>query len=304
MLPPDSRGMGRVHAFTVDLEEYFQVAALEPRIPRSTWEDEAEEGGEVPWPSRVEEPCDLLLGMLADHGARATFFILGWVARRHPELIRRIAREGHEIASHGWSHRRVSEMTPDAFRQETMRTKAVLESLSGAAVTGYRAASFSIGPREGWALSILAETGHRYSSSIAPIQHDHYGWPEASRHPWRPVADGPLEIPPAVVELGGRRWPVGGGGFFRFWPYPLFRGAWRRLERREDHPSVFYCHPWELDPDQPLPEGLPWKNRWRHTLNLGRARSRMERLLGDFRWGRMDETFAPWIAGEREAPRG
>ena len=275
------------NAMTVDVEDYFQVSAFEPYIERSRWES---------LPSRVERNLERILALFAGHGVKATFFTLGWIAERHPQLVRRIVTEGHELASHGWSHVRVTEQDSEAFRQDILRTRALLEDLSGTQINGYRAASYSIGAANLWALEVLEETGHRYSSSIYPIRHDLYGMPEAPRFAFHPNgAQGLLEIPVTTVEWLGRKWPCGGGGWFRLLPYDLTRRALRRVNGRDGQACVFYFHPWEIDPAQPRQSFLDPKTRFRHYLNLNRTERRLERLLQDFSWGPMDKVFAEQV---------
>lgn len=270
------------NALTVDVEEYFQVAAFERTIPRAAW-DESE--------SRVEHNTGRVLDLFAARGVHATFFVLGWVAERHPALVRRIVAEGHELASHGYEHTRVHQFTPEQFRDDVTRTRRILEDIGGVAVRGYRAPSYSIDARNLWALDVLLETGHVYSSSIYPIRHDLYGMPEAPRFPFRFQPAGILEIPVTTVRLGERNLPCGGGGYFRLLPYPAFRWMLRRVNDQDRQPGLFYFHPWEVDPDQPRVAGAPLKSRFRHYLNLDSMHHRLERLLGDFAWGRMDEVF-------------
>ncbi|MFP4683584.1 MAG: XrtA system polysaccharide deacetylase [Ectothiorhodospira sp.] len=269
---------------TVDVEDYFQVSAFESHISRGAWDE---------LPHRVEGNVDRILQLFADHGVQATFFYLGWIARRYPGLLRRTRDAGHEIASHGWSHIRATEQTQEAFRQDVTRTRALLEDTVGAPVQGYRAASYSIGRDNLWALDLLQEAGYRYSSSIYPVHHDLYGMPEAPRFAFRPVDGDLVEIPVTTVELMGRNFPCGGGGYFRLYPYALSRWALRRVNRRDGQPAVFYFHPWEIDPDQPRQEGLGFRTRVRHYLNLARTEARLGRLLRDFQWGRMDRIFLP-----------
>ena len=271
------------NAMTVDVEDYFQVGAFAATISRSEWEN---------LPQRVERNTERTLEVFADCGASATFFTLGWVAERHPGLIRRIVDAGHELASHGYSHIRVDDQSEDEFRADAGRTRRMLEDISGVAVTGYRAASFSIGHTTPWAHRILAEEGYRYSSSINPISHDHYGMPDAPRFAFRPAGeDGVVEFPMTTVRLFGRNLPCSGGGYFRLMPYTLFKSAVRRFNRVDANSAIFYFHPWEIDPDQPRPGGLSAKARFRHYLNLDRMESRLRRLLADFDWGRMDRVF-------------
>ncbi|MCG5535545.1 XrtA system polysaccharide deacetylase [Ectothiorhodospira mobilis] len=267
---------------TVDVEDYFQVSAFESHISRGDWDD---------LPHRVEGNVDRILQLFADHGVRATFFYLGWIARRYPALVRRTRDAGHEIASHGWSHIRATEQTQEAFRQDVTRTRALLEDTAGAPVQGYRAASYSIGRDNLWALDLLQEAGYRYSSSIYPVHHDLYGMPEAPRFPFRPGDGDLLEIPVSTVVWRGRNFPCGGGGYFRLYPYALSRWALRRVNRHDGQSAVFYFHPWEIDPHQPRQGGIGMKTRVRHYLNLGRMESRLGKLLDDFRWDRMDRVF-------------
>lgn len=274
-----------INAMTVDVEDYFQVSAFEHYVPREDWDR---------LPCRVERNMDRILELFSDQGVKATFFTLGWIAERYPMLVRRAVEEGHELASHGWSHVRVTEQGVDAFRRDVTRTKAFLEDLSGRAVNGYRAASYSIGERNLWALNVLDEVGYLYSSSIYPIRHDLYGMPDAPRFAFRPNGGSDfLEIPVTTVELGETKFPCGGGGYFRLFPYALSRWALRRVNRRDGQPSIFYFHPWEIDPDQPRQRGVDIKTRFRHYLNLGRMENRLSRLMRDFRWGRVDEVFLP-----------
>lgn len=271
-----------VNAMTVDVEDYFQVSAFEPHIARTRWSE---------WPCRVERNMERILALFESRGVRATFFTLGWVAERYPQLVRRVADAGHEIASHGMAHVRVTQQEPAQFRADVSRAKALLEDVSGTPVNGYRAASYSIGRDNLWALDVLAESGYRYSSSIYPIRHDLYGMPEAPRFAFRCKPDGILELPVTTCMLGGRKFPCGGGGFFRLYPYAVSRWAIRRVNRADEQPAIFYFHPWEIDPEQPRVGRVGVKTRVRHYLNLSRMEARIGRLLDDFRWGRMDEVF-------------
>ena len=270
------------NALTVDVEEYFQVSAFDSLIDRSNWGN---------FPSRVESRTDLILSMFDEAKVKGTFFTLGCVAERFPNLVRRICDQGHELASHGWEHTRLTFMTPTQFREDVQRTKAVLEDISGTEIKGYRAPSYSIDRHNNWAHDILADTGHLYSSSVAPINHDLYGIPDAPRFPHRRGTAQLLEIPISTVAMGARNWPCGGGGWFRLYPYWLFSRAFKRINKVDERPGVFYIHPWELDPDQPRQDGLDHKTAFRHYQNLGKTEARMRRLLTDFRWQRMDETF-------------
>lgn len=236
---------------------------------------------------------DRILDLFAEQNVHATFFTLGWVAERYPHLIRRIVDEGHELASHGYQHVRVVNQDEKAFREDVTHTKKLLEDLSGVEVRGYRAASYSIGEKNLWALDVLHDVGYQYSSSIYPIRHDLYGMPNAPRFAFRPKPDGILEIPVTTVALGGKKFPCGGGGYFRLFPYSLSRWAIKRVNEQDGQACLFYFHPWEIDPEQPRQSGLPLKTRVRHYLNLKRTESRLRRLLRDFNWNRMDRIFLP-----------
>jgi polysaccharide deacetylase family protein (PEP-CTERM system associated) len=229
---------------------------------------------------------------------KATFFTLGWIAERYPQLVRRIVEGGHELASHGYGHERASDLTPAAFSSDVVHAKALLEDLAGVPVQGYRAPSFSIGTGNLWAFDALAQAGYRYSSSIYPIRHDHYGMPDSPRFAYR-VGAGLLEIPVTTVRLFDRNRPCSGGGYFRLLPYALSRWMLRRVNRLDREPAVFYFHPWEIDVDQPRIAGIDAKTRFRHYVNIGRTERRLRLLLQDFRWGRMDQIF---LAGA-PAPR-
>jgi polysaccharide deacetylase family protein (PEP-CTERM system associated) len=270
-----------VNAFTIDVEDWFQVSAFSEVIARQDW-DALE--------CRVERNVDRLLQVLDQHEVKATFFTLGWIADRYPQMVRRIVREGHELASHGYGHARVHELDPRAFRDDVKRAKDVLETLSGQAVTGYRAPSFSIGHSTLWALDILRDTGHRYSSSIYPIRHDLYGMPDAPR--FAHDRDGLLEVPASSVRWLNRNWPASGGGYFRLLPYALSRASVRRIAQHDAQPVVFYCHPWEIDPDQPRVRSAPLRSRVRHYINQDRMLNKISRLLKDFRWAPMRQVFS------------
>jgi polysaccharide deacetylase family protein (PEP-CTERM system associated) len=270
------------NAMTIDVEDFFQVQAFAGTVGRQDWER---------FPSRVERNVNVALDLLREKGVSATFFTLGWIAERHPELIRRIVRDGHELASHGYAHHPVFDQSPEEFRADVRRTKQILEEIGQAPVKGYRAASFSITKRTLWALDVLAEEGHAYSSSIFPIAHDFYGMPDAPRFAYRPRKDGFVEVPMTTVFALGRNFPCSGGGYFRLLPYAATRWALKRVNHRDRQPCVFYLHPWELDPDQPRMSNAPLKSRLRHYLNLSRTEGRLRRLLGDFAWGRMDRIF-------------
>jgi polysaccharide deacetylase family protein (PEP-CTERM system associated) len=271
------------NAMTVDVEDYFQVSAFEGAIDRSQWDR---------LPCRVERNTDRILALFDAAGVKATFFTLGWVAERFPQLIRRLVAEGHELASHGYSHVRVTQQQPAEFRTDVVKTKKLLEDLGGVAVKGYRAASYSIGANNLWALDELHQAGYEYSSSIYPVKHDLYGMPEAPRFAFRPRGDaGILEIPITTIHVGARNLPCGGGGFFRLYPYAVSRWALRRVNQNEGQSGMFYFHPWEIDPEQPRQNGIGLKTRFRHYLNIGRMESRLRSLLQDFAWDRMDRIF-------------
>jgi polysaccharide deacetylase family protein (PEP-CTERM system associated) len=274
---------GIVNALTVDVEDYFQVAAFETNIGRDQW---------ASIPCRVDANTNRVLDLFAEHGARGTFFVLGWIAERYPRLVRRIVAEGHELASHGYDHTRIHQFDRDQLREDLLRTKGILEGIAGVEVIGYRAPSYSIGERNLWALDVVQEVGHVYSSSIYPIRHDLYGMPDAPRFPFRLRPDAILEIPVTTIRLWDRNLPCGGGGYFRLIPYPIYRWAMRRVNDLDREPGMFYFHPWEVDPDQPRVAGASLRSRFRHYVNLRAMEGRLRRLLGDFRWGRMDEVFA------------
>ncbi|MBL8699215.1 MAG: DUF3473 domain-containing protein [Alphaproteobacteria bacterium] len=284
---------GRANALTVDVEDYFQVQALERVVSRDSWDSR-----EV----RVERNTDEILGIFGEAGAKATFFILGWVARRHPDLVRRIAAAGHEVASHGLEHVRVDRHDPASFRQDIGTTKKLLEDLAGTPVRGYRAPSFSIGRSQFWAYEVLAAEGYAYSSSVYPVRHDNYGIPDAPRTPFRPASA------PTIVELtlptltaGGRNLPAGGGGFFRLLPYRVSRWSIARLNA-SGHACIFYFHPWEIDAEQPRVGGLSAKSRFRHYVNLERTAPRLRRLVRDFRWDRLDRVHGDVLQRPDLAP--
>ncbi len=274
--------MNRINAMSVDVEDYFQVSAFEPHIAKQDWDR---------WPHRVVANTMRILDLFGEAGVKATFFTLGWVAERYPKLVREIVARGHELACHGYAHIRVNRQSPEEFRADVARAKAVLEDTAGVEVIGYRAPSYSVGQHNLWALTVLQALGFKYSSSIYPVRHDLYGWPLAPRFPFHPeVAPKLLEIPITTIRLWGKNWPCGGGGYFRLFPYRFSRWALCRVNR-EGLPAVFYFHPWEIDPDQPRPAGLRFKTRLRHYLNLGRMEARLRRLLQDLRWDTVQNVF-------------
>jgi polysaccharide deacetylase family protein (PEP-CTERM system associated) len=278
-----------VNGLSIDVEDWFQVGAFEEVIDRDDWDGLTD---------RVERNVDAILEMLDHAEVKATFFALGWVARRHGSLMRRIAENGHELASHGWDHARVYTMDRARFGDDIRRAKQEIEDASGFAVSGYRAPSFSIDSRTPWAYLELAEQGYAYSSSVAPVAHDHYGWPDAPRFAFKPLPWASLvEIPVTTAEFAGKRLAAGGGGFFRVLPYAFSRWAIRQVNRRDGRPAIFYFHPWEIDPGQPRVEGAPLKSRLRHYSKLEAMEEKLRQLVHEFAWGRMD------VLAHREASR-
>ena len=271
------------NAMSIDVEDYFQVSAFAPHIRREDWDS---------LPCRVERNVDVILGLLDEADAKATFFTLGWIAERYPQVVRSIVDNGHELASHGYGHQRASDLTPAEFRDDITRAKSILENLGGVAVRGYRAPSFSINRQNWWAVEELENAGYAYSSSIYPVKHDHYGMPDAPRFPNRPNGEsGILELPPTTLPLFGRNLPAAGGGWFRLLPYELSRWMLRRVNAQDQAPCMFYFHPWELDAGQPRQHGISAKTRFRHYVNLQRMPGRMRKLLNDFEWDRVDRVF-------------
>ena len=280
---------GIVNGLSVDVEDWFQVGAFENVIERDAWDGLA---------LRVEDNVLRVLDLFAEADVKATFFTLGWVAQRNGALMRRIVEAGHELASHGFDHARVFTFDRKQFAEDIARARKTIEDAGGVAVTGYRAPSFSIDQRTPWAYMELAEQGYTYSSSVAPVAHDHYGWREAPRFAFRPLAWSDLvEIPVTTAMLGGRRVAAGGRGFFRVLPYGFSRWAIRQVNRREGRPAVFYFHPWEIDPGQPRVAGAPIKSKLRHYTNLERMAPKLRELVHEFAWGRMD------LIAHREAAR-
>lgn len=269
------------NALTIDVEDYFQVSAFAPHIARSEWDTRE---------CRVERNINYVLEMLARHETKATFFTLGWIAERYPQLVRQIVQEGHELASHGYGHERASDQTEEVFFADVHLAKIILEDLTGSKVIGYRAPSFSIGTGNLWAFDCLARAGYRYSSSIYPIRHDHYGMPDSPRFVYE-VRPDLLEIPITTLRVLNRNFPSSGGGYFRLLPYALSRWMLGRVNKQERESGIFYFHPWEIDVGQPRIAGVSRKTRFRHYVNIGRMEGRLNRLLGDFKWGRMDEIF-------------
>ncbi len=272
------------NAMSVDIEDWFQVGAFETVIDRADW-DSLEH--------RVERNSDQVLELFDEVGIKATFFTLGWVAERYPKLMQRIIAAGHEVASHGYDHARVFTMSADQFRDDLAHSRKILEDNTGQAVTGYRAPSFSIDQRTPWAHEILAEQGYRYSSSVAPIKHDHYGWAGSPRFAWKPVAGSNLiELPVTTVKVANRVLASGGGGFFRLLPYAVYDRAIRKMHKDDGRGAIFYFHPWEIDPKQPRVGNAPLKSKLRHYTKLEAMRAKLVRVGKDFRWGRVDELAA------------
>ncbi len=269
-----------VNGLSVDVEDWFQVGAFENTIARSDWD-----GLEL----RVGENVSFILDLFDEAGVKATFFTLGWIAERNRAAMRQIVERGHELASHGYDHTRVFTFTRDEFAADIAKARAILEDATGQVITGYRAPSFSIDARNPWAHEVLAEQGYVYSSSVAPVVHDHYGWREAPRFAFQPVKGSDLvEIPVTTALLARKRLAAGGGGFFRVLPYGFTCWAIKQVNA-ERRPAVFYFHPWEVDPDQPRVPGAPLRSRLRHYTNLSRMARKLSVLLDDFTWGRMDE---------------
>lgn len=281
--PAPAPGERIKNAMTCDVEDYFQVSAFAPYIDRDSWPTRE---------CRVEANMERILAIYERHGVKATFFTLGWIAERYPGMVRKIVAAGHELASHGYGHLRASDQDRAQFDNDIRSSKALLEDIGGQAVLGYRAPSFSIGHGNLWALEALQEAGYRYSSSIYPIAHDHYGMPDAPRFAFYPHGpDGLLEVPVTTVNMLGRNLPAGGGGYFRLLPYALSRWMMQKVNREDQQPALFYFHPWELDPGQPRPQGLDAKSRFRHYVNIERMEGRLEQLARDFAWDRMDRIF-------------
>lgn len=276
------RGRRLPNAMTVDVEDYFQVSAFEGSVSRDDWSS---------MPSRLPANIDKILQIFGRENVRATFFTLGWVCDKFPRLIQEIASAGHEIASHGYEHSRVGTFDRKQYRADVETTRKRLEDVSGTAVVGYRAPSFSIGEDTLWAHDVLAESGYRYSSSVFPVRHDHYGLPDAPRFPFRNSSGTLLEIPMSSLQFFGRNLPCAGGGYFRLLPLAYSKWAIGWINKHEQMPAVFYFHPWEIDPGQPKVDGISAKTRFRHYVNLHKFEGRLTRMLQQFRWDRMDRIF-------------
>lgn len=272
------------NGMSVDIEDWFQVGAFETVIDRADWDN---------LEHRVERNSDAVLELFEEAQIKGTFFILGWVAERYPKLIERIAAAGHEVASHGYDHQRVFNMTRAQFSADLVRSRKILEDSSGQKVLGYRAPSFSIDQRTPWAHEVLAEHGYSYSSSVAPINHDHYGWAGSPRFAWKPIQGSDLiELPVTTVKIGNSLLASGGGGFFRLLPYSVYDWAIHKMQQQDGRGAVFYFHPWEIDPDQPRMANAPLKSKIRHYTNLKVMRTKLARAARDFKWGRIDELVA------------
>ena len=276
------KGRALPNAMSVDVEDYFQVSAFEGIISRDDWPN---------IPARLPANTERILQLFADAEISATFFVLGWVCRKFPDVVRAIADAGHEIASHGRDHSRVGALSQKQFLLDVKDTRHLLEDTSGSRVKGYRAPSFSIGLETLWAHDVLVEAGYEYSSSVFPVQHDHYGLPEAPRFPFRCASGKLLEIPMSSVRLFGRNWPCSGGGYFRLLPLAISKWGINRINRKDQMPAVFYFHPWEIDPGQPRIEGISAKTQFRHYLNLGKFEARLTNLLQTYQWDRIDRIF-------------
>lgn len=272
-----------MNAMTIDVEDYYQVQALEQCVERGSW---------AVLPARVEANIDRILELFSSAGVTGTFFSLGWIAVRHPNMIQRIVREGHELASHGWNHVRADAQAPNEFLADIRQARLTLEDISGTQVLGYRAATFSVGKRNPWVYDALESAGYRYSSSVYPIRHDLYGMPDAPRTPFRPDGASVLEIPMSTVRIFGRNWPCAGGGYFRLLPKILYYAGLAHINQVEETPGIFYFHPWEIDRVQPRFGNCCWRSRVRHYTGLSETEHQLQELLRHFSWGRMDWVFA------------
>ncbi|WP_166840609.1 XrtA system polysaccharide deacetylase [Rheinheimera pleomorphica] len=275
----------RSNALTVDVEDYFHVAAFDATVSPSQWQA---------LPQRVERNTEILLQQFATYQAKATFFILGWVAERYPQLVRKIHAAGHEVASHGYAHAKASEQTAAEFQLDIRRAKAILEDITGAAVTGYRAPSFSIDKTNQWAFAALQQEGYLYSSSTYPVVHDHYGTPDWPQQPYK-RDEGIWECPMPVLNKAGKQWPIAGGGYFRLLPYWLSKKCIDSYLKQSDAPYMFYFHPWEIDPQQPRFDQAPLKSRFRHYTNLDKMEAKLVRLLQDYQWRSISEVYQPYF---------
>lgn len=271
-----------INAFTVDVEDYFQVSAFSPYIKRVDWDLRE---------CRIEKNIDKILQILDTSGTKATFFTLGWIAERYPQMVRKIVQEGHELASHGYGHERASDLSEQAFLCDVQSSKNLLEDIASIEVKGYRAPSFSIGKDNLWAFDCLLTAGYKYSSSVYPIQHDHYGMPDSPRFSYS-VRDGLIEIPITTMRLYGKNFPSSGGGYFRLLPYSLSRLMIGRVITNDKQAAIFYFHPWEIDVNQPRVSGANIKTRFRHYVNISSMEEKIKKLLADFSWGRVDNIYS------------
>ncbi len=269
------------NAFTIDVEDYFQVSAFSPYIARDSWEK---------MECRVERNIDVIMKMLSDKNVKATFFTLGWIAERYPHVAKSIVNNGHELASHGYSHERASNQSPEEFLKDVGLAKKILQDLTGVEVVGYRAPSFSINEKNEWAFDVLKEAGYLYSSSVYPIKHDHYGMPNSPRFCY-PVRENLLEIPVTTLRAFNRNFPSAGGGYFRLLPYQVSKWMLKKINTGDIQSTVFYFHPWEIDVNQPRIGGIDKKSKFRHYVNISKMEARLRLLLSDFQWGRMDQIF-------------
>ena len=271
----------RLNAMTVDVEDYFQVSAFEGVVQKKDWDSIS---------LRVGDNTNRLLDLFAKNNVKSTFFTLGWVAQRCPEVIKRIVNEGHELASHGLAHQRATTMTKEEFREDVRQSKDILENIGGVELKGYRAPSFSINDSNTWAYDVLKELGFTYSSRTYPINHDLYGVPEWPRFKYQ-RDNGLIEIPIPTIRKKEANIGIGGGGYFRLYPYWLSKRRISEFMKTEDAPYSFYFHPWEIDAQQPKFENAPWKSKARHYINLSKMESKVEKLLGDFKWVTMQEAY-------------
>ncbi len=270
-----------INAMTVDVEDYFHVSAFEKQFSRSDWDT---------IPHRVEHNTYRLLDLFDSHKCKSTFFILGAVGEKYPQLLRDIHQRGHEVASHGYAHRRATTQTPEVFKSDVERSKKHLEDTIGAAVIGYRAPSFSIDESNEWAFEVLTELGFLYSSSTYPVKHDLYGTPHWPRFKYK-RPEGITEIPVPTLKLAGKQLPIGGGGYFRLYPTFLAHALVDKYHAQEQQPYSFYFHPWEIDPDQPRVENAPFKSKFRHYLNLDKMEARLATLLNRYHWSTMQDVY-------------
>lgn len=270
------------NAFTIDVEDYFQVSAFSPYINRNDWDFHE---------CRIESNLNKILNILEVSGTKATFFTLGWIAERYPQLVKRIVQEGHELASHGYGHQRAFELSEPEFLSDIQVSKKILEDISGVQVKGYRAPSFSISKNNLWAFDCLLDSGYKYSSSVYPIKHDHYGMPESPRFAYS-VRNGLIEIPVTTLRLFGRNFPSSGGGYFRLLPYFVSKLMIDKVLSTDRQPAIFYFHPWEIDANQPVISGIDIKTNFRHYVNIKSMQGKVSRLLSDYKWDRMDKVFS------------